>query len=95
MRLRGYDQKVRKSLGLIKPGSTQEGGRFNLALAVLEDQAEVAAESRSMVEKLRDSDFSTSIIQNNQSFREAERGTDACDWTLLVDLRSATNLSSR
>lgn len=53
-----------------------------------------------MIEKLRENDVSKSMIVNNQSFGDASAGNnmvsnDAYDWTLQIDLRSATNLSSK
>ena len=52
-----------------------------------------------MVEKLKDNDLSTSMIENNQSFAETAQvgpgSPSASDWSLFVDLRSATNLQSR
>lgn len=53
-----------------------------------------------MVEKLKANDVSTSMIQNNQSFAESDQqnqrgNVDACDWTLSIDLRAATNLISK
>ena len=37
------------------------------------------------------------MIENNQSFSEAQaiRASDICDWTLHIDVRSATNLVSK
>ena len=100
MRLKSYGEKVRKSLGLTKAANMRQAGRFNIALTVLEQQEEIAAESRSMIEKLRENDVSKSMIVNNQSFGDASAGNnmvsnDAYDWTLQIDLRSATNLSSK
>ena len=51
-----------------------------------------------MVEKLKENDITKSMIVNNQSFGESEGAmvsSDACDWTLQIDLRAATNLSSK
>ena len=48
-----------------------------------------------MVEKLKAADLSAGVISNNQSFGEISIGSENYDWTLQVDLRSATNLSSR
>ena len=62
MRLQDYTEKVRKSLGLLAPQKTGEAGRFNLALVVLDDERMIEAESRSLVEKLKAHDISTSMI---------------------------------
>ena len=61
MRLQEYMKKVRKSLGLAKPGEFKESGRFNLALCVLNDAAAIELESRSMIDKLKSHDVSTSL----------------------------------
>ena len=87
-------------MGLVAPEKTREVARFNIALVVLDDEGLIELESRSLVEKLKSQDLSTSIIQNNQSFNEIANAAnlsrvDVCDWTLHVDLRSATNLRSR
>lgn len=65
MRLQDFSSKVRKSLGLVRPGELRESGRFNLALLLLNDADKIGAESRSMVEKLKSADVSSSMIQNN------------------------------
>ena len=62
MRLRSIKEKIRKSLGLQKPGKLQTAGRFNIALVILEEKRDIDDEMRSMVEKLKVNDVSTSMI---------------------------------
>ena len=65
MRLQDYTEKVRKSLGLVAPQKTKQVARFNIALVVLDDKRLIEEESRSLVEKIKSQDVSTSMIQNN------------------------------
>jgi len=62
MRLQDFKSKVRKSLGLVRPGELNESGRFNLALLLLNDANQIEMESRSMVEKFKTNDISSSMI---------------------------------